>query len=95
MQTEETESHGRVVDVLDRTEPAVAHAIWTQVPFSFKCARVYVVSHTRSGLVREKIICRCHIGGLIGYWKEFSDTNEKTNFITHLKTPRDEFIKPN
>lgn len=48
MQTEETESHGRVVDVLDRTEPAVAHAIWTQVPFSFKCARVYVVSHTSS-----------------------------------------------
>lgn len=42
MQTEETESHGRVVDVLDRTEPAVAHAIWTQVPVSFKCARVYV-----------------------------------------------------
>ena len=39
-------------------------------------------------LVCEKEIFGCHIGRLIGCQKGFSDTNEKTNFITRLETAR-------
>ena len=42
----------------------------------------------RTCLVREKKIFRCHIGHLTGYRKMFSDTNEKTNFITRLETAK-------
>jgi hypothetical protein len=39
-------------------------------------------------LVCEKKIFGCHIGCLTGCRKEFSDTNEKINFITRLETAR-------
>ncbi len=48
----------------------------------------------RACLVCEKKIFRCHIGYLTGCQKGFSDTNEKTNFITRLETTRQSF-EPN
>jgi hypothetical protein len=36
----------------------------------------------------------CHIGCFVGCWKEFSDTNKKTNYIARLETAR-QIIKPN
>ncbi|MCL1462465.1 hypothetical protein M3J57_28320, partial [Klebsiella pneumoniae] len=42
----------------------------------------------RACLVGEIKIFGCHIGRLTGCRKGFSDTNEKTNFITRLETAR-------
>jgi hypothetical protein len=42
----------------------------------------------RACLVSKKKIFGCHIGCLTGCRKGFSDTNEKTNFITRLETAR-------
>jgi hypothetical protein len=43
-------------------------------------------------LVGEMKIFGCHIGHLTGCRKGFSDTNEKTNFITHQETARRIFL---
>ncbi len=51
-------------------------------------ARAAMKFALRPCLVGEMKFFWCYIGCLTGCWKGFSDTNEKTNFITRLETAK-------
>jgi hypothetical protein len=61
----------------------------TEISFLFSPKGIHICYGCLVGEIKN---FRCHIGCLTGCRKGFSNTNEKTNFITRLETARRIFL---